>query len=161
MSNRPDAIARHRRSIAAVFVAIFAVWSSAVIGSHITAAAATATAVDNDTDAGPSTKSMSGVRVIRDATAAAATVTQVVDGTGGEHIHHRQFLVIDGNGSCPVTTNQTVRAQHLLENTADSITKFLPFIMSSGQQTQCYKHTVMYLNDLNDFKLWATKSEYM
>lgn len=54
--------------------------------------------------------------------------------------------------------NLTV-AEISLRRTTDALSKFLPFITTADTHTQCYKHTIMYLTDLNDFELWASKSE--
>lgn len=59
---------------------------------------------------------------------------------------------------CHDHDNRT-RVEKLLLRTSDAVSKFLPFVTSADTRTQCFRHTTMYLTQLNDFKLWATKSE--
>lgn len=64
------------------------------------------------------------------------------------------------NWSCPIENGNLTAADISLRHTSDTLSKFLPFITTANIHTQCYKHTIMYLTQLNDFKLWATKSEH-
>jgi len=49
--------------------------------------------------------------------------------------------------------------QKSLHRASDTVSKFLPFVVSADSRTRCFKHTAVYLTQLNDFTLWATKSE--
>lgn len=71
----------------------------------------------------------------------------------GGHVtaNNRSTLVDDGR--------EVVAIQRLLLRATSAATKFLPFVTSAHPSSRCFKHTVMYLTQLNDFKLWATKSE--
>lgn len=63
-------------------------------------------------------------------------------------------------GSDP-TNNRTLLTQMLLRRTADTVSMLLPFITSADTRSQCFKHTAVYLMQLNNFKIWATKSEHI
>lgn len=97
---------------------------------------------------------------------------RLADG-GGLFVDHTDLMLADDVGSvladdvhsvladyrsCRDHGNRT-RAQKLLLRTADAVSKFLPFVTSADPRTQCFRHTAMYLTQLNDFRLWATKSE--
>lgn len=51
-------------------------------------------------------------------------------------------------------------AEMFLQRTSDTMSKFLPLVTSADIHSQCFKHTAVYLTQLNDFKIWATKSEH-
>ncbi|XP_050523734.1 nose resistant to fluoxetine protein 6-like [Daktulosphaira vitifoliae] len=152
MSNYPGAIVCHRCSMVTTLVVISIVWFS-----HFSTAT---TEIILQPDGERPLNGPAVLKVIDDATVMKIMRQDKTVLSEGKDLNHRQdqqFLVIDGNVSCPITLNRTLRTQQLLETAADSITKFLPFIMPPDHNTKCYKHTLMYLSDLNDFKLWATK----
>jgi hypothetical protein len=67
---------------------------------------------------------------------------------------------VTNNRSRPFDHGREVAAmQKLLLRTSSAVSEFLPFITSAHPGSRCFKHTVMYLTQLDDFKLWATKSE--
>lgn len=68
---------------------------------------------------------------------------------------------VGSNTSCSTSDRDSTYTQKLqLHCTSNTVAKFLPFITSAEPHTQCFKHTTVYLTQLNDFKLWATKSEW-
>lgn len=64
-----------------------------------------------------------------------------------------------GRGGPDPPVNRTL-AQTLLRRTSDTVSKFLPFVTTADAHSQCFKHTAVYLTQLNDFQIWATKSEH-
>ncbi|XP_025425324.1 nose resistant to fluoxetine protein 6-like [Sipha flava] len=65
---------------------------------------------------------------------------------------------VTNNRSRPFDHGREVAAmQKLLLRTSSAVSEFLPFITSAHPGSRCFKHTVMYLTQLDDFKLWATK----
>lgn len=81
------------------------------------------------------------------------------------YVHRDQYFRSDGLWDsnsfaiqAPDDGNRT-EVQRLLERTSNIVSKFLPFVTSADVHTQCYKHTTVYLTQLDDFQLWATKSE--
>jgi len=79
---------------------------------------------------------------------------------GGVDDFRPDRLHYGGSFAIPVVDNgNRTHVQRLLLRTSDMASKFLPFVTSADVHTQCYKHTAVYLTQLNDFQLWATQSE--
>ncbi|KAF0772178.1 nose resistant to fluoxetine protein 6-like [Aphis craccivora] len=77
---------------------------------------------------------------------------------GGVDDFRPDRLHYGGSFAIPVVDNgNRTHVQRLLRRTSDMASKFLPFVTSADVHTQCYKHTAVYLTQLNDFQLWATQ----
>lgn len=71
---------------------------------------------------------------------------------GGPTAGHGDFeaAAVGHNWSCDNRTRESL---------ARAASAFLPFVTTADPRSRCSRHTGVYLAQLNDFKLWATKSE--